>query len=102
MSRGVVRDDLMGNFLLSQFPGCQRGPLAPRPGLIAIHLKFFAFSLRCVHWSGGTADIHESEPSRVTMGQKVTSVSDQLCAVAPNIGAMPDVFIRKFFRLSQR
>ena len=40
MAGGIVRDDLMGNALLGEFPGSQRGALRARAGLIAIDVEF--------------------------------------------------------------
>jgi hypothetical protein len=69
MSRGVVRDDLMGNPLLGQFPGCEGRPLRARPRFTTVHMKLLSLLLRRVHRSGSRADIDKGQPSGVTMSQ---------------------------------
>ncbi len=43
--RGIVRDDLVRNALLGEFPSRERRPLAPGPGLVTKDVKIPAGGL---------------------------------------------------------
>src|SRR5436305_1996024 len=57
----IIRDHVVRNSLLGQFPSRERRALAPWPSFIAKHMKTFAGSLRRVHWRCSRPHIHKSQ-----------------------------------------
>jgi hypothetical protein len=98
MAGGVVRNDLVRNFLLRQFPRSQCGALGTRSRFVAKDVKFFALRLGGIHRGGGAADVHEREPARVAVRENFHAAANQFRAVFANFGAVARVFVGEFLR----
>ena len=94
-SGGRVRDDLVADALLSEFPSGERGTLAPGAGFIAVHVKLSAGSLGRIHRSRGRTDVDEGQPSGVAVSQHPHAISDEGSTVFAQCAAMLDVFLRE-------
>src|SRR6266850_7678511 len=68
VSGGIVRNYIVRDALLGEFPRCKRRALATRTCLVAEHVEFLAFGLRGVDRRGGAADIDERQPTGIAMG----------------------------------
>src|SRR5688500_17137653 len=88
MAGGVVRDHVMRDGLLSEFPCSQGGALATGACLIAEDVEAFAFGLRGVNGRGGAADVDEGEPAGVAMGEDFHPATNESRAVPADFAAM--------------
>ncbi len=102
MAGGVVGDDLMGNFLLRQFPRRQRGALRARTCFVAPDVESFPGGMRRINRRGCRANVHKRQPAGVAMGQYPGAWPYQFSAVPPDGLAMAHVFIGKFLGGGER
>ena len=96
MAGRVVGNDLVGNFLLGQFPRRQSGALKARTGFVAINMKLPALFLRGIHRCCGAANIHKGQPARIAMSEHGHAIANELCPVTPNLKAMTHILVCKF------
>src|SRR5437588_8729385 len=101
MSSRVVRNDLVRNALLREFPGGEGRALRARTGFAAIYVKFTTGGLRAVKRRGRRTNIDEGEPACIAMGEDAHSLLDQRSAMLANLTAMFDIFLGKCFRRAQ-
>ena len=99
---GIVRNDLVRDALLRQFPSRQCRALRTRPGFITEYVELFSPFLRLVHRRSGTADIHKRQPSGVAVGQDLHAGANQPRSVLANRPAMLHVVSGKILGSRQR
>src|ERR1700761_8808306 len=102
MPGGIVGDDLMRNFLLSQLPCCQCRTLGTRTCLVTKHMEFFSCGLGGVHWRSRRSHVDKCQPAGVAMGEDLHAVFNQFCAVLSNVLAVMNVLIGEFFGSGKR
>ncbi len=102
VSGGIIRDNMVGDSLLRQFPGRQDCSLRTGPGFVAKDVKLFALRLRFIDRRGGAADIDKSQPARIAMGENCHSVPDELCSPSTDGAAVLHIFIGENFSGPER
>lgn len=99
---GVIRDDLVRDAFLGEFPRGERCALQSRPRFIAIDMEFHSGSMGCVERGSRAADVHERQPTRVAMGQDAQAGADQRSTVLAQGAALGDIGLGKSLRRLQR